>query len=293
MAVIAIIQYQWHRARSGGADYGDRFVPARRSSEMEIAYSLMEDGDDDAFSQCTSPFGSRRGPLFSFSAASPSSSSLGRFAPVGMATVSSSSLLSAAAGEGSSSDMPGTAAAPGSTADGWRAATAAGGDVPAVGEDNVGAPSGAGEVGGREKRTILNTLLKNELLGVEQQIHSPSSFQRNYAAESDLEGIGGGRRGGGGGSTVCWSAAAEGGAGAIPAAAMPPRGPLASRSAPALLAFKTPRERHSEDMDVLRSFSLLPVGATSRRLLATPPKTKRKIAKVGVGFLWLSSTYVA
>lgn len=74
---------------------------------------------------------------------------------------------------------------------------------------------------------------------------------------------------------------AEAEAGATPPAGMPPRGPLSARLAPTLLAFKTPRERHSED--VVRNLSLLPVGTTSRRLLATPPKTKRKIAKVRVG----------
>lgn len=105
---------------------------------MEIAYSLMENGDDAAFSQCTAPFEGRRGVLFSSSSAS-----LGRSASAGMGPAYYSSLPSAA----SATDIPGTAAL-GTMAGEWTTTAGDGGggavaaaDIAAGGFGDVGAPS--------------------------------------------------------------------------------------------------------------------------------------------------------
>jgi hypothetical protein len=132
----------------GGSDYGDRFVPARRSAQqMEIAYSLLDDGDDDAFLHTTSPFGaSRPGGLFSSSGlgSPPSFSSLGRFATTTTLLPSSPSTaaMGAAAGAGAGAGAGaagGMMNIPGGSMAGSTAAAAAA--TAAASSGNMGAPS--------------------------------------------------------------------------------------------------------------------------------------------------------
>ena len=129
-------------------------------------------------------------------------------------------------------------------------------------------------------------LLKTELLGVESSSRPSSAgvggatgdgaCPAAAAAAVGWPPAGGETRGAWGGPSSSTGAAGGG------AATSSSRRPLTATSpaAPTLLAFKSksPRERHWEDMT--RSFSLVPVGATSRRLLSTPRQAQRKISKV-------------
>lgn len=153
-------------------------------------------------------------------------------------------------------------------------------------------------VGGREGQSLLNILLANELLGVESHPHRPTSYPRNYpaanatdaAAHAGTGSIGNANDGGGASAAAAAVEVGSGSAtaaGATTAPSTPPRRPLgaSSRTAPALLAFRSSRERHHTEAARNVSFAggsagLLPVGDGSRRLLATPTKAKRKISKV-------------
>jgi hypothetical protein len=135
---------------------------------------------------------------------------------------------------------------------------------------------------GREGQGILNMLLKNELLlGTENTYHHHRHSALGAGVISSATSAAAASMAMGDGAATLPTAGATtmtlpGGAASTPPHSR--RRPLTSQSAPTLLTFKSPRETHSEDM--ARGFSLLPVGETSRRLLATPRKAKRKIPKV-------------
>ena len=83
------------RSHSDGLVYGDRFIPARNAPQMEIAYSLMDEGDV-ATANASSPFRGRPGmpsslPASGSFSASPSVSVAA--SPSGLFSSSSSAAL--------------------------------------------------------------------------------------------------------------------------------------------------------------------------------------------------------
>jgi len=253
--------------------YSDRFIPSRCNSQMAVANSVLESSLKDSSNQT---FSSPTKFSHHFSSNSIIVNSIGnnvtslQGSPVRM---NGDNGFNNGAGNGNGSN--GTNSNTGTSTDAHNDASNGTGQTPT-----------SPRTPGREGQSMLNMLLKTELLGIEilpPHLHNRSGYL-------GLGGSGYSLGGNSSGLNTIQGAASDNNNGRTNGEGISGQGATSIGRdgspnkrcfipvSPNVLQFKSTKQKHYEDMQ--NCFTLSPLSCNSRRLLSAPRKTKRKIAKV-------------
>ena len=252
--------------------YSDRFIPSRCNSQIAVANSVLESSLKDSSSQT---FSSPTKFSHHFNGNNIIVNSIGnnltslQGSPVRM-NADSSNNNGAGNGNGSSGTNTNTGSS----------------DTNNDGSNGTGQTPTSPRTPGREGQSMLNMLLKTELLGIEilpPHLHNRSGYLglggSGYLSGGNSSGL----------NTVQGAAndnndsrSNSDGSSAHGATTIGRDGSPTKRRfipvSPNVLQFKSSKQKHFEEMQ--NCFTLSPLSCNSRRLLSAPRKTKRKIAKV-------------